>query len=131
MNIETAEKIARILHEDQFRADGVTPYIEHPKAVAELVKEYGDSERCVCLAWLHDIMEENAEGTRKFLGLKRIDSKAHFIMNIRSREAGQTLSLNLQRSQTAGPLTRRKSRNEARWSILQSCYSPLPAICCS
>lgn len=38
------------------------------------------------MAWLHDIMEENAEGTRKFLGLKRIDSKAHFIMNIRSRE---------------------------------------------
>lgn len=47
MNVETAEKIARILHEDQFRADGVTPYIEHPKAVAELVKEYGGSERWV------------------------------------------------------------------------------------
>ena len=49
MNIETAEKIARQLHEGQFRADGVTPYIEHPKAVAKLVKEYGGSEKSVCV----------------------------------------------------------------------------------
>lgn len=86
MNIETAEKIARELHEGQFRADGVTPYIEHPKAVAELVKEYGGSEKSVCVAWLHDIMEENAEGTRKLLGLDRIDSKARFIIDMKSRE---------------------------------------------
>lgn len=86
MIVETAEKIARTLHEGQFRADGVTPYIEHPKAVAELVKEYGGSERCVCLAWLHDIMEENTEGTRRFLGLKRIDSRTHFIMDMKARE---------------------------------------------
>ena len=86
MNIETAEKIARQLHEGQFRADGVTPYIEHPKAVAELVKEYGGSEKSVCVAWLHDIMEENAEGTRKLLGLDRIDSRVRFIMNMRSRK---------------------------------------------
>ena len=86
MNIETAEKIARQLHEGQFRADGVTPYIEHPKAVAELVKEYGGSEKCVCVAWLHDIMEENAEGTRKLLGLDRIDSKARFIIDMKGRE---------------------------------------------
>lgn len=86
MNIETAEKIARQLHEGQFRADGITPYIEHSKAVAELVKEYGGSEKSVCVAWLHDIMEENAEGTRKLLGLDRIDSKARFIMDMRRRE---------------------------------------------
>ncbi|MBQ2982863.1 MAG: bifunctional (p)ppGpp synthetase/guanosine-3',5'-bis(diphosphate) 3'-pyrophosphohydrolase [Lachnospiraceae bacterium] len=86
MNIETAEKIARQLHEGQFRADGVTPYIEHPKVVAELVKEYGGSEKSVCVAWLHDIMEENAEGTRKLLRLDRIDSKARFIMDMKSRE---------------------------------------------
>lgn len=86
MNIETAEKIARQLHEGQFRADGVTPYIEHPKVVADLVKEYGGSEKSVCVAWLHDIMEENAEGTRKLLGLDRIDSKARFIMDMRAHE---------------------------------------------
>ena len=86
MNIETAEKIARQLHEGQFRADGVTPYIEHPKAVAGLVKEYGGSEKSVCVAWLHDIMEENPEGTRKLLGLDRIDSKARFMMDMRRHD---------------------------------------------
>lgn len=86
MNIKLAEKIATELHAGQFRADGVTPYIEHPKAVAELVKKYGGSEKSVCVAWLHDIIEENAEGTRKLLGLDRIDSKARFIMDMRGRE---------------------------------------------
>lgn len=86
MNVKLAEKIATELHAGQFRADGLTPYIEHPKAVAELVKEYGGSERSVCVAWLHDIMEENAEGTRKFLGLDRIDSKVHFMTDMRKRE---------------------------------------------
>ena len=97
MNIETAEKIARQLHKGQFRADGVTPYIEHPKAVAELVKEYGGSEKCVCVAWLHDIMEENAEGTRKLLGLDRIDSKARFIMDMRGREDWASILFDLAR----------------------------------
>ena len=82
MNIETAEKIARQLHEGQFRADGVTPYIEHPKAVAELVKEYGGSEKCVCVAWLHDIMEENAEGARKLMGLENIKSKSKWYLEL-------------------------------------------------
>ena len=86
MNVKLAEKIATELHAGQFRADGITPYIEHSKAVAELVKEYGGSEKSVCVAWLHDIMEENAEGTRKLLGLSKIDSKARFMMDMRSRE---------------------------------------------
>ena len=86
MNVKLAEKIAIELHNGQFRADGITPYIEHPKAVVELVKEYGGSEKNVCVAWLHDIMEENAEGTRKFLGLDRIDSKARFILDMKGRE---------------------------------------------
>lgn len=95
MNIETAEKIARKLHEGQFRADGVTPYIEHPKAVAGLVKEYGGSEKSVCVAWLHDIMEENAEGTRKLLGLDRIDSKARFIIDMKGREEWEDIIFDL------------------------------------
>ena len=86
MNVKLAEKIATELHNGQFRADGITPYIEHPKAVAELVKEYGGSEKSVCVAWLHDIMEENAEGARKLLDLDRIDSRALFIMDMSERE---------------------------------------------
>lgn len=91
MNIKLAEKIATELHDGQFRADGITPYIEHPKAVAKLVKEYGGSDKSICVAWLHDIMEENAEGTRKFLGLSRIDSRVHFMMAMKDRELWQDI----------------------------------------
>lgn len=95
MNVKLAEKIATELHNGQFRADGITPYIEHPKAVVELVKGHGGSEKSVCVAWLHDIMEENAEGTRKFLGLDRIDSKVHFIMDMSEREDWADVCFNL------------------------------------
>lgn len=131
MNIETAEKIARQLHEGQFRADGVTPYIEHPKAVAELVKEYGGSEKCVCVAWLHDIMEENAEGTRKLLELDRIDSKPRFIMDMRGREDWKGIVFDLARISDHWDSDQRKSRNEARSCIWQRCSSRLLVICCS
>lgn len=34
--IELAKKIAAECHADQFRFDGVTPYIKHPEKVAEI-----------------------------------------------------------------------------------------------
>lgn len=59
---------AKKQHHGQFRADGVTPYIEHPKMVAEIVKEYvtkfGRQEdfevlyELVAAAYLHDVMED-------------------------------------------------------------------------
>lgn len=54
-----AEAIAIDLHTGHFREDGVTPYIEHPKAVAHLVKRAtGGDSILVSVAWLHDILEE-------------------------------------------------------------------------
>lgn len=61
MNIQTAKSLAYRLHEGQTRADGITPYIEHPKKVAELVEEYGGHEYTICAAWLHDIFEESGD----------------------------------------------------------------------
>jgi (p)ppGpp synthase/HD superfamily hydrolase len=52
--LDLAIQIAQEAHKGQFRRDGVTPYIEHPKAVAE--KMTTDDERCV--AWLHDVLED-------------------------------------------------------------------------
>lgn len=52
---------ARKKHEGQFRADGVTPYINHPIRVAELVKKYKISrniESIVAAALLHDTLED-------------------------------------------------------------------------
>lgn len=48
-------------HAGQFRADGVTPYIEHPKKVAELVQMYKKSSQMdvlVAAALLHDTIED-------------------------------------------------------------------------
>ncbi len=48
-------------HQGQFRADGVTPYIEHPKKVAELVRTYKKSKQIdvlVAAALLHDTIED-------------------------------------------------------------------------
>jgi len=50
-----AEFVATIAHDGQFRRDGVTPYIEHPRAVASRV---GDDEKAQSVAWLHDVLED-------------------------------------------------------------------------
>ena len=59
-----AEKIARKAHKGQFRDDGKTPYITHPKAVVEefVYKDnivhitYKWEEKVI--AWLHDVVED-------------------------------------------------------------------------
>ena len=62
------EEIARKWHEGQFRKDGRTPYFEHPKAVAELMREWGFGADChgwaVAVAWGHDLIEETAPERR-------------------------------------------------------------------
>ncbi len=55
---ELARHIASAAHEGQYRRDGSTPYIEHPRAVARRVA--GD-ERAEAVAWLHDVLEDTAE----------------------------------------------------------------------
>jgi (p)ppGpp synthase/HD superfamily hydrolase len=37
-----------------------TPYIEHPRAVAELVAEHGGTDTMIAAAWLHDVVEDTA-----------------------------------------------------------------------
>jgi len=49
-----ALEVAKYAHEGQTRRDGITPYIEHPKAVARRV--HTDDEKAV--AFLHDIIED-------------------------------------------------------------------------
>lgn len=52
--VKICESIARDAHQGQFRRDGVTPYITHPQAVADLCRT--DDEKAV--AWLHDTLED-------------------------------------------------------------------------
>lgn len=47
-------EIATEAHKGQFRNDGVTPYITHPIAVAEMLTT--ETEKCIAL--LHDVLED-------------------------------------------------------------------------
>jgi len=84
MTITTAQHLAELFHEGQTRSDKVTPYIEHPKKVAELVEKFGGSEFCIALAWMHDILEESADKVKEHFHLKRdIEHKAAFFLDMR------------------------------------------------
>ncbi len=67
--IEAMERTACKWHEGQFRKDGKTPYIEHPKAVAALMGKWGfkpDHEGwAVAVAWAHDLIEETPPEQRE------------------------------------------------------------------
>ncbi|KKK94885.1 hypothetical protein LCGC14_2678350 [marine sediment metagenome] len=52
--MKKAEQIATEAHKGQFRYDKKTPFIEHPRAVAE---SFNDPDRKI-IAWLHDVAED-------------------------------------------------------------------------
>lgn len=54
--IKLAREIATKAHEGQYRRDKVTPYIVHPKAVADRL--INESATVVATAWLHDVIED-------------------------------------------------------------------------
>lgn len=59
--INQAISIAKQAHAGQWRRDKITPYIMHPRAVAERLK--GESDEVIATAWLHDVLEENRQWT--------------------------------------------------------------------
>ena len=57
-------------HKGQLRKDGVTPYAEHPKAVAKMIKDWGVKDKNpIALAYLHDVLEDTPV-TKKEIELK-------------------------------------------------------------
>lgn len=86
LTITAAKYLAELFHKGQTRADKITPYIEHPKKVVELIEKFGGSDFCIALAWLHDILEESADKVKEHFHLKRdIKSKGAFFMEMRDR----------------------------------------------
>lgn len=75
MTKDYAKEFATKIHEGQFRADGVTPFINHPARVAELVERNGGDECAVCVAWLHDVFEE---------GIPRVEQEWHIPIRSKS-----------------------------------------------
>ena len=58
--VARADRFAEERHKDQFRRDGKTPYVEHPRAVmAILRRELGvDDPEVLAAALLHDTIED-------------------------------------------------------------------------
>ncbi len=57
--LPTAERRATTAHEGQVDKAG-RPYIEHPRRVADRVAEVDGRAAAVCVAWLHDVVEDSA-----------------------------------------------------------------------
>jgi len=56
--IDRAIRFATAAHDGMFRADGVTPYINHPIAVAKILRVLGEPANTVVAAVLHDVIED-------------------------------------------------------------------------
>ena len=52
-----AEALARSVHQDQFRRDGVTPYIVHVESVVSRLHSKNYSDVVIAAGWLHDSIE--------------------------------------------------------------------------
>lgn len=87
MTITTAKYLAELFHEGQTRADKVTPYIEHPKMVAEFVEKFGGDDEAIALAWVHDILEESADKVAAHFHLEpqHLEAKPRFWMQMKDR----------------------------------------------
>lgn len=90
MTITTAKHLAELFHEGQTRADKVTPYIVHPKKVAELVEKFGGDDEAIALAWVHDILEESADKVAAHFHLEpqHLEAKPRFWMQMKDRWGG-------------------------------------------
>ena len=55
---EKALAFAREAHGEQKRKYSHEPYIEHPKRVAEMVRQVPHTEAMICAAYLHDVVED-------------------------------------------------------------------------
>lgn len=56
--VRRARRLATRAHRGQVRRGTGEPYIEHPRAVADITREVGGSPEMVAAAWLHDAVED-------------------------------------------------------------------------
>ena len=57
--VENMKALAERGHAGQFRKDGKTPYVEHPRAVAALLAKWGVADGAtLAIAWGHDLLED-------------------------------------------------------------------------
>jgi (p)ppGpp synthase/HD superfamily hydrolase len=99
INRDWAEAIARRFHAlgEQTRADGVTPYIEHPKAVVRILTDWrrrslmmrtdASFSTMIAAAWLHDTIEDT-ELTLDLLHTFELTSRAIDLVDLLTKRLG-------------------------------------------
>ena len=83
---ERAKKIATLLHRNQTRHDGKTPYIVHPEAVAKQMDT--DEEKAV--AWLHDVIEDCGVTVQDLLALDITQTVANAVLVLTKKEGWES-----------------------------------------
>ncbi|TWT48989.1 HD domain-containing protein [Botrimarina hoheduenensis] len=91
--VDLARTIATRAHEGQFRRDGVTPYIEHPAAVASRAPKSPESQAA---AWLHDVLEDT-ELTRNVLIEQGMPEEVVAAVEALTKQEGLSYEENLER----------------------------------
>lgn len=91
---ELARTIASDAHDGQYRRDGVTPYIEHPAAVASRAPK---SPAAQAAAWLHDVLEDT-ELTRDDLLARGIPESVVVAVEALTKQEGLSYEENIQRA---------------------------------
>ena len=86
--LDLCESLGKELHEGQFRNDGVTPYFEHPKQVAEMFIYKMDWE-LRCIAYLHDVIEDCGQTVESLIARGVSGDIAHYV-DILSHKDGET-----------------------------------------
>ena len=69
--LKICKDVAISAHQGQMRQDGETPYIKHIEKVVEIV---GSDKYRQCIAWLHDVIEDNPLYTAERLIELGVDS---------------------------------------------------------
>ena len=87
ITLQEIEEIATKAHEGQFRRDGVTPYIDHPRDVVSRC----ESSLEKMTAWLHDVLEDTEHTLidLAYLGVPREVTEAVLLL---TKTKGQSYS---------------------------------------
>ena len=81
----TAQEIAEFAHADQYRRDGVTPYITHPEAVASMFEPWSLEWQ---VAWTHDVLEDTGL-TPEWLLHNGLNESAVFILKALTKKKNE------------------------------------------
>lgn len=92
--VELARAIATKAHDGQFRRDGVTPYIEHPAAVASRAPQ---SQTSQAAAWLHDVLEDTDVSSQDLIA-KGIPEGVVAAVEALTKQEGLSYEANLKRA---------------------------------